>query len=75
MAINIHEIIGNALLEMCKTRPLKSITIKDILDKTGVSRQAFYNRFKDKNDLIQWVYEKRTGQQLLSEHAELLPRD
>ena len=56
MAINIHEIIGNALLEMCKTRPLASITVKEILDETGVSRQAFYNRFRDKNDLIEWVY-------------------
>ena len=65
MAINIHEIIGNALLEMCKTRPLASITVKEILDETGVSRQAFYNRFRDKNDLIQWVYEHKVLSEFL----------
>ena len=57
MAINIHKIFSDALLEMCKTKKLESITVKDILNETGVSRQAFYNRFRDKYDLIQWTYE------------------
>lgn len=59
MAINIHKIIADALLKMCATTPLKAITIQNLLDETGVSRQAFYNRFLDKNDLIQWVYEHK----------------
>lgn len=57
MAIDIHKIFADALLEMCETASLKAITIQNLLDKTGVSRQAFYNRFLDKSDLIQWVYE------------------
>ena len=57
MAINIHKIFSDALLELCKTRKLESITVKDLLDHTGVSRQSFYNRFLDKNALIQWTYE------------------
>jgi len=70
MAINIHEILANTLLEMCKTRPLKSISIKDILDESGVSRQAFYNRFHDKNDLIQWVYEHKVLCEFLNNGPE-----
>lgn len=57
MALNIHKILANALLDLCREKKLESITIKDILDETGVSRQTFYNRFRDKNDLIQWIYE------------------
>lgn len=57
MAIKIHEILADAILKMCETTHLKSITIQDILNETGLSRQAFYNRFHDKNDLIQWTYE------------------
>lgn len=57
MAINIHKILANALLDLCQKKKLESITIKDILDETGVSRQTFYNRFRDKSDLIQWTYE------------------
>lgn len=56
MAINIHKILGDALLDLCREKKLDTITIKDILEYTGVSRQTFYNRFRDKNDLIYWVY-------------------
>lgn len=56
MAINIKNIIADGLLELNKNKQLSSITIKDILDYTQVSRQSFYNHFKDKNDLIQYIY-------------------
>lgn len=48
MAINIHNLLSDALLELCEKKPLVSITVKDLLEETGVSRQAFYNRFRDK---------------------------
>lgn len=57
MALDISKILASALLEMAKTRKLDSIRVKDLLEETGLSRQAFYNRFRDKNDLIQWTYE------------------
>ena len=56
MAINIKNIITNGLLELNKNKSLESITVKQLLEKTGVSRQTFYNHFMDKNDLIQYVY-------------------
>lgn len=56
MAINIHKILSDTLLELNKTKKLQAITVQDILNESGVSRQAFYNRFKDKYDLIQWTY-------------------
>lgn len=56
MAINIKEILADALVSMVDKKSLQKITIKDIIDKTGVSRQSFYNHFQDKNDLIQYVY-------------------
>lgn len=59
MAIDIHNLLADALLELCEQKQLISITIKDLLEKTGVSRQTFYNRFRDKNDLIQWTYQHK----------------
>lgn len=59
MAINIKEIVADALLELCRIKDLKAITIKDIREKTGVSRQGFYNHFADKDDLIHWIYYDR----------------
>lgn len=59
MAINIKEIVADAMLELCRIKDLKAITIKDIREKTGVSRQGFYNHFADKDDLIHWIYYDR----------------
>lgn len=56
MAIDIKGIITSGLLELIQCKPLNKITIKDILEKTGVSRQTFYNHFQDKDDLIQYIY-------------------
>lgn len=66
MALDIHSILADALLELCNTKPLVSVTIKDLLEKTGVSRQTFYNRFRDKNDLIQWTYQHKVLGNFLS---------
>ena len=30
--------------------------ITEITDKCGLKRQTFYNHFKDKYDLIKWIY-------------------
>lgn len=46
MAINIHKILSDTLLELNKTKKLQAITVQNILNESGVSRQAFYNRFQ-----------------------------
>ncbi len=56
MAIDVKEIIVSGLLSLVETQSLEKLTVKDILEKTGVSRQTFYNHFQDKNDLIQYIY-------------------
>ena len=59
MAVDMEALIMDGLLRLCERRPLKAVTVKDILEETGVSRQTFYNYFQDKNDLIQRVYLRR----------------
>lgn len=59
MAIDVKEIIADGLLQLCEEIPLEIITIKQLLEATGVSRQTFYNHFLDKNDLIQYIYLKK----------------
>ena len=56
MAIDIKEILANGLLDLCHKKDLSQVTVKDLLETTGVSRQTFYNHFLDKNDLIQYIY-------------------
>ena len=57
MSIDVKRILGTALLELTQKKPLESLTVSQILKETGVSRQTFYNHFKDKNDLICYVYD------------------
>lgn len=61
MAIDVESIVIDALLALVEDEeiPLERVTVKRILDRSGVSRQTFYNHFLDKNDLICQVYERR----------------
>lgn len=59
MAIDVKELLSEALLNICHEKSLESITISELLRITGVSRQTFYNHFVDKNDLIQYIYNTR----------------
>lgn len=56
MAIDIKQIICKAFLELCEIKSVEKITVRDIIEKTGVSRNAFYNHFSDKNALIHYIY-------------------
>lgn len=56
MAIDVKHMLASSLIELCETKNLDLITIKDLLNDTGISRQTFYNHFLDKNDLIQYIY-------------------
>lgn len=59
MAIDVKELLAKALLELCEEKDIVDMSIQCLLDKSGVSRQTFYNHFVDKNDLIQYVYDSR----------------
>ena len=41
---------------MAEKKSLSKITINDLTQGCGVSRQTFYNNFKDIYDLVEWVY-------------------
>ncbi|MCI7795643.1 MAG: TetR/AcrR family transcriptional regulator [Lachnospiraceae bacterium] len=41
-----------------KTTPVDDLTVKEIADAAGVTRQTFYRNFLDKYDLINWYFEK-----------------
>lgn len=56
MALNVKEILADGLLDLSKKHPLETITIKQLLEYTHISKQSFYNHFLDKNDLIQYIY-------------------
>ena len=42
---------------MCHT-PVDAITVRQITENCGLTRQTFYRNFKDKYDLINWYFDK-----------------
>ncbi len=46
-------------IKICmKTTSVENITVKQIVDTCGVSRQTFYRNFIDKYDLINWYFDR-----------------
>lgn len=50
------EIFAETLLELSTQYPVDKITVKQIVEESGLSLQTFYNHFKDKYDLIFWIH-------------------
>ena len=54
---NIKETFSIALEELLKEKTIEEITIKDILEKSGLARTTFYRYFRDKYDLMNWKFQ------------------
>lgn len=46
--------ILHTLLEMLRDTPLDDVTVKDLTERCGISRQAFYYHFSDIYDVVSW---------------------
>ena len=58
MTLVVKKMLANTLKELMNERPLTKITVQDLTKKCGISRQTFYNNFKDIYDLVEWIYLK-----------------
>ena len=50
------EILSESFLELINEKRISKITINDITSNCGMTPPTFYNYFKDKYDLIVWIY-------------------
>ena len=48
--------LASAMKELLADKPIKKINVKDITDRCGLSRKSFYYHFKDKYDLMNWIF-------------------
>ncbi len=49
-------IIADTAEELLKTQKIEEISIQQIVDKCNATRTTFYRHFKDKYELMNWVY-------------------
>lgn len=57
--------LADAMKQCMRSVPVEKITVKEIVESCGVTRQTFYRNFQDKYDLINWYFDK-----ILSESFE-----
>ena len=58
MAENVKEKIAETFLAMTARKSFDKITIKDLVQECGISRQAFYYHFQDILDVIEWIMQR-----------------
>lgn len=60
-------ILAQALKRLTKRKSFDKITITDITHESGYNRQTFYYHFRDKYELLSWIYEY-DAHQIFDEH-------
>lgn len=48
--------LSAAMKELMAKYPMEKIKIADIVERCNMNRQSFYYHFKDKYDLVNWIY-------------------
>lgn len=52
----VPEILAESLKEMLITIPFKKVTVQNIVENCQMTRTTFYRHFKDKYELMNWIY-------------------
>lgn len=49
--------LSASLKELMQEKPFEKISVADICQKCQMNRQSFYYHFKDKYDLVNWIFD------------------
>lgn len=63
--------VFSAFEKLLETTAYPAITVTSICEKANISRPTFYHYFKDKDDIVQWFW-NRSGEMYLKETGHLL---
>ena len=48
--------LADALKNLMKSREFEKISVSEICEECGMNRKSFYYHFKDKYDLVDWIF-------------------
>ncbi len=69
--------LANSIKELMEGKAVDNISIKEITDKCSLNRKSFYYHFKDKYDLVNWIFYTEFVKTVIddkSENPKLLER-
>jgi AcrR family transcriptional regulator len=56
--------IADVFLSLIRQRPYQEITVTDIIGAAECSRRTYYYHFKDKQDLVIWIFRSEFNEEL-----------
>ena len=59
-----QKVIAHSLKKLMNEMPFQKITISHIMKEAGMRRQTFYDYFQDKYDLLTWIYQQETKENI-----------
>lgn len=69
MKDHTKEMFARALLSVIESKDLSKIRVLELCRLCDTDRQTFYYHFRDKYDLVAWIYESDLKEALLSDHT------
>ena len=61
--------IARGMKELLKTAPLEAVSIGDLAKRCQVSRSTIYYHFKDKYDIVRWIFQSEINPMVCSDRA------
>lgn len=55
-SLSTKKVIITSIKELMRKKNLHNISVSDIVENCGIDSQTFYYHFKDKYDLVNWIY-------------------
>lgn len=49
--------LASTLKDLMESKPFEKISVRDICEKCNMNRKSFYYHFKDKYDLVNWIFD------------------
>ena len=70
MPIDMKAAICRSASELLTKKRTKKLTVKDIVEECGITRQTFYYHFKDIYDLLEWIFTNEVIEEIDNEIEE-----
>ena len=56
---NTKELLADSIKELAKSKSVEKISVREIVSNAGLTHMTFYNHFRNKYELIAWIYNVR----------------
>ena len=62
-------LIRKQFTELLAAKPIQSITVRELCERTGINRSTFYNHYRDVYDLLEKIEEEMLAELAVSDAA------